>query len=68
VRLFGLKILGEIAKTDDSTTTAICSKPIKCNGRSVEFPNLGTTSASKFSQMSLVASGRSLEICFGSFF
>ena len=56
VRLFGLKILSEVTKTDDSTTEAICSKPIKCFGRSVEFPNLGTTSAHKFSQMSLVAS------------
>ena len=56
VRLFGLKILDHVSKTDDSTTKEICSKPIKCFGRSVEFSNLGTSSASKFSRMSLIAS------------
>ena len=67
VRLFGLKILEQVSKTDDSTTEEICSKPIKCSGRSVEFSNLGTTSASKFSQMSLIASGDPLEFALKTF-
>ncbi|XP_063679929.1 uncharacterized protein LOC134815340 [Bolinopsis microptera] len=67
VRLFGLKILDQVSKTDDSTTKEICSKPIKCSGRSVEFANLGTTSASKFSQMSLIASGNPLDFALEAF-
>ncbi|XP_063679687.1 uncharacterized protein LOC134815125 [Bolinopsis microptera] len=67
VRLFGLKILDQVSKTDDSTTKEICSKPIKCSGRSVEFSNLGTTSASKFSQMSLIASGDPLAFALETF-
>ncbi|XP_063680310.1 uncharacterized protein LOC134815679 [Bolinopsis microptera] len=67
VRLFGLKILDQVSKTDDSTTKEICSKPIKCSGRSVEFANLGTTSASKFSQMSLIASGDPLAFALETF-
>ena len=55
VRLFGLKILTEVSSTDDSTTQALCSKPIKSLGRSVDFKQLGTTSAHKFTQMSLIA-------------
>ena len=55
VRLFGLKILTEVSSTDDSTTKALCSKPIKSLGRSVDFKQLGTTSAHKFTQMSLIA-------------
>ena len=67
VRLFGLKILDHVSKTDDFTTEEICSKPIKCSGRSVEFSNLGTTSASKFSQMSLIASGDPLDFALEAF-
>ncbi|XP_063680309.1 uncharacterized protein LOC134815678 [Bolinopsis microptera] len=67
VRLFGLKILDQVSKTDDSTTKEICSKPIKCSGRSVEFSNLGTASASKFSQMSLIACVNPLDFALEAF-
>lgn len=67
VRLFGLRILDEVSKTTDEKTKAICSKPIKCFGRSVDFRHLGTTGACKFPQMSLVASNDPMEFALNSF-
>ena len=67
VRKFGLQILGEISKAGDKTVKEICSLPIKCSGRSVEFTKLGTQDAHKFPQMSLIASADPVNFAIESF-
>ena len=67
VRKFGLDILGKVAKSEDSTVQEICSESVKCFARKVEFGALGTTSAYKFPNMTLIASGSPYEFALENF-